>query len=566
VKVWDALAECVEEEGTRALFGLMGDGNLYFMARLLERGVTEVFDVRHEGSAVAMADGYARVSGEVGVASVTSGPGVTHLGSSLTVANRTGTPLVVIAGEIPAMSRGMGTHRQETNQRAFAEASGALFHQLRDVSTVASDVQRAFWLARTHRRPVLLNCPIDMQAAEFPGELTYTPSGARLFPLQRLAPDADAIEKAADLIVSARRPVIVAGLGAIAADAHAAIEALGDRIGSVNATTLRAKGYLEGGWSVGLCGNFSTLPAQAILADADLVILVGASGSTDTAEAVPARARTIQINNTGTVGVGNRIPNHLVFSDAKLALEAILELLVEADYTSVGYRGGSYAATLALDPVETDLQQAQWNVPPDTVDPRRFIRYVDPLLPDPCTIVIGGGHNLSFPCMFLSGGPSRRYVFTYDFGCIGQGIPNAFGAAVANPDHPVVLFEGDASALMTIHDLDVTARYHPRLLVFIMNDGALGAEYHKLQTENFNPKWAQVRTPDFGRLAEAFGNTGGTVRSLSDIDEQVDLFERGTGARYVDVHIPVAVVSAPFRGMFPALAPAVATPRPVTQR
>jgi acetolactate synthase-1/2/3 large subunit len=560
MKVWDALAECVEQEGTRALFGLMGDGNLYFMARLLERGVTEVYDVRHEGSAVAMADGYARVSGDVGVASVTSGPGVTHLGSSLTVASLTGTPLVVIAGEIPSIARGMGTHRQETNQRAFAEASGALFHQLRDVSTVASDVQRAFWLARTRRRPVLLNCPIDMQAEEFRGKLTYTPTSARLFPLHRLAPDAVAIEKATDMIVGARRPVIVAGVGAMAAEAHAAIEGLGNRIGSVNGTTLRAKGYLDGPWSVGVCGNFSTLPAQSILADADLVILVGASGSSDTAEAIPARARTIQINNSGTVGVGSRVPDHLVYSDAKLAVEEILELLLDAEYTATGYRGGSYAASFALDPVDVDLQEAHWDLPPDTVDPRSFIQHVDPLLANPCTIVIGGGHNLSFPSMFLSGGPSRRFIFTYDFGCIGQGIPNAFGAAVAAPDRPVVLFEGDASALMTIHDLDVTARYRPRLLVFIMNDGALGAEYHKLQTENINPKWAQVRTPDFGRVAEAFGNSGGTVRSLADVDEQVDLFERGTGARYVDVHIPVAVVSAPFRGMFPALAPSAPTP------
>lgn len=563
MKVWDALAACVEQEGARAVFGLMGDGNLYVMARLLEHGVTDVYDVRHEGSAVAMADGYARVSGEVGVASVTSGPGITQLGTSLTVASRSRTPLVVIGGDIPIVAQGMGTHRQETDQRAFAEASGALFHQLRDVTTIASDVHRAFWLARTQRQPVLLNCPIDMQAADFRDELHYTPTSARLLPLHRLVPNAAAIERATDLIVGSRRPVIVAGAGAIAADAHAAIETLGDRIGSVNATTLRAKGYLDGPWSVGLCGNFSTGPAQAILADADLVILVGASGSSDTAEAIPARARTIHINSNGTVAVGNRLPDHLLYSDAKLALEAIVELLVEADYTASGYRTERYATALALDPVEADLDEAHWDLPAGTVDPRSFIRHLDPLLPDPCTVVIGGGHNLSYPSMFLSGGPSRRFVFTYDFGCIGQGIPIAFGAAVARPEHPVVLFEGDASALMTIHDLDVTARYHPRLLAFIMNDSALGAEYHKLQTEHFDPKWAQVRTPDFGRLAEAFGNTGGTVTALTDAQEQVDAFQRGTGARVVDVHIPVDVVSAPFRGMFPALAPSAPAPTTV---
>jgi acetolactate synthase I/II/III large subunit len=560
MKVWDALAECVEQEGVGAMFGLMGDANLYFMARLQEHGVTRVYDVRHEGSAVAMADGYARASGAVGVASVTSGPGVTQLGTALTVASRTGTPLVVVAGDIPSKVKGMGTHRQDTDQRAFVEASGALFHQLRDATTVASDVQRAFWLARTRRRPVVLNCPLDLQAAEFRGDLHYTPTAAVLFAQHALIPDADAVEKAADMIVASRRPVIVAGAGAVGADARASIDALGDRIGTANATTLRAKGYLDGPWSVGICGNFSTIPGQAILADADLVILVGSSGSADTAEAIPARARTIQINTNGTACVGARTPDHLLYADARLGLAAIVDRLSEAEYTAAGYRGGSYATTFAQDAVTADMEEASWDLPAHTVDPRSFIRCVDTLLPDGCTVVIGGGHNLTFSSMFLSGGADRRFVFTYDFGCIGVGIPIAFGVAVATPDRPVILFEGDASALMTIHDLDVTARYQPRMLVFVMNDGALGAEYHKLRSENFDPRWAQIRTPDFGRLAEAFGNSGGDVRSLADLDGQMRAFTEGTGPRYVDVRIPTAVMSPSFRGMYPALAPPARAP------
>jgi acetolactate synthase-1/2/3 large subunit len=555
MKAWDALAECVEQEGVRAMFGLMGDANLFFMARMLERGVVSIYDARHEGSAVAMADGYARATGGIGVASVTSGPGVTQLGTALTVASRAGTPLVVMAGDIPSTVKGMGTHRQDTDQRAFVEASGALFHQLRDATTVSSDVQRAFWLAQTHRRPVVLNCPIDTQAAEFRGDVRYTPTKALLFRQQPLIPDAEAIEKAADMIVASRRPVIVAGAGAVAAGAKAAIEALGDRIGTANATTLRAKGYLDGPWSVGICGNFSTIPGQAILADADLVILVGCSGSADTAEAIPSRARTIQLNTSGTVGVGARTPDHLLYSDARLGVDAVLDRLIEAEYTAAGYRGGGDATTFAQDAVAADMDAAGWDLPADTVDPRSFIRAVDTLLPETCTVVIGGGHNLSFPSMFLSGGANRRFVFTYDFGCIGVGIPIAFGVAVATPDRPVILFEGDASALMTIHDLDVTARYQPQLLVFVMNDGALGAEYHKLRSEGFDPKWAQVPTPDFGRLAEAFGNSGGTVRSLADVDQQMRAFTHGTGPRYVDVHIPTIVMSPAFRGMFPSLAP-----------
>src|SRR5690242_8444784 len=117
-----ALAESVRAEGAEAVFGLMGDGNMDFLVSLLDAGDVPVYDARHEAAALAMADGYARVAGGVGVCTVTQGPGVTHLGTSLAVASRARTPVVVVAGDIPAGMR--GEHDQELDQRRFAEAAG----------------------------------------------------------------------------------------------------------------------------------------------------------------------------------------------------------------------------------------------------------------------------------------------------------------------------------------------------------------------------------------------------------------------------------------------------------
>ena len=312
MRVADAVADSVRAEGVTSLFGIMGDGNMYFLTRLLEQGETRVYDARHEGSAVAMADGYARATGDVGVATVTSGPGVTQLGTSLTVANRHGSPIVVIAGDVPTSLRGMGSHRQDMDQRAFVQASGALFHQLRGPSTAAADVQHVFWLARTRRQPVVLSCPIDLQNSEFAGETHYIPSRTPIPATPPLTPGAQAVEKAADMLAAARRPVLLAGAG-VTTDARPLIDKIADRVGAALVTTLPAKGYLDGAWSVGLCGSLSTVGGEAVLAAADLVVLIGASGSAETAEAIPTTARTIQINTNPLVMVGNRPPDHLVY-------------------------------------------------------------------------------------------------------------------------------------------------------------------------------------------------------------------------------------------------------------
>jgi thiamine pyrophosphate-dependent acetolactate synthase large subunit-like protein len=242
------------------------------------------------------------------------------------------------------------------------------------------------------------------------------------------------------------------------------------------------------------------------------------------------------------VTVGTRQADHFVYGDAKIALRGIEQLLEDADYRAPGFRSGRYDEYFTHDPASLELEQMPWDPDPGTVDPRVVVKQLDRLLPDQCTVVVGVGRFWAVPAMFLNGRQSRRFLFTYDFGTIGQAVPTAFGVAAALPDHPVVVFDGDASVMMHIHELDTTARYQPRMLVFIMNDGALGAEYQKLLDSNLDPKWALVRPPQFARVAEAFGNQGGTIASVSDVQREVEAFQSGSGTRYVDVRIPALPV------------------------
>jgi thiamine pyrophosphate-dependent acetolactate synthase large subunit-like protein len=551
VKVHDALAEAFRVEGVKAIFGLMGDGNMDFLGSVLEQGVISVYDARHEGSALAMADGYARASGEVGVCTVTHGPGVTQLGSSLTVAARHGTPLVVLAGDLAAASKGIGA-RQDLDQRRFAEATGALYRDLRARGTVADDVQQAFWLARVRRLPVLLNCPVDLQESELPGGFEYQPSTSRIGRRPLLTPDDDAIEAAADLLAQARRPVIIAGEGAMLAVAREAIEAIGERVGAAFATTIRAKGYLDGPWSVGICGNIGSAKAEAVLSRADLVVFVGTSANTNVTAGggLFSNARTVQIDTDPTSTVGGHPADCLVVGDARLALEAILHLLTEADYRAPGIRSGADEEAFKADALALELEEADWDLAPGEVDPRRLVGEFDRALPLDCTIVVGVGHFFTTPAVYLNGHRSRRFLFTYDFGCIGQAVPTAFGVAVADPSRPLVVFEGDVSALMHVHEFDTMARYAPRMLVVVLNDGGLGAEFHKLRAKGKNPSWSAIRPPDFGRLAEAFGVSGSTLDGPGQAAPLVERFLYDQGPHVVDARISRSVVARYYRKSF----------------
>ena len=546
VKVYEAIAQAIRAEGVKAIFGLMGDGNMDMLATILDRAEIPVYHTRHEGAALAMADGYARASSDVGVCTVTCGPGVTQLGTSLTVANRHGTPLVVIGGDTQTTLKGMGG-LQDMDQRAFVQASGGLWHALRGPNTVGADVQHAFRLARTHRQPVFLNCPIDVQDMEGPGGLKYTPSKTSIGSRPSLRADAAAVGKATDMVAAAQRPLIVAGDGAMTTGARDAIDALADRVGAALATTVPAKGYLDGPWSIGVVGSFSTIRAEPIVAAADLVVFAGASGSPNTMAGIPPTARTLQIDTNPAATLAGRSADHLVVGDVRQVLEEVEKLMGEVGFTAGGFRTGSHREMFQLDPLAAELSQVEFELPTGTVDPRHVIQQLDRLLPDEASVVIGVGHFWSFPTMYLSSRRKRRFHFTHDFGCIGQAIPIAFGVAIAEPSLPVICFEGDASALMSVHEMDTTGRYQPHLLVFIINDGALGAEYHKLGSKKLNPNWSTFPTHDLAKVAQAFGNAAGTVTDLDQLAREVRAFHEGEGARFVDVRTSPTVISRPYR-------------------
>src|SRR5258705_2973226 len=168
MKVYEHLATCFAAEGVDAVFALMGDGNMGFLGSLASTPGVKLVQVRHENMAVGMADGYFRTRGSVGVASVTYGPGLTQIPTSLMVAGRHHSPVVVFAGEPPQSDRYPGS-AHDMNQRALMEAAEAAYMTVASPASAAQDVAKAFDRARAERRPVVLAAALDVQYAEVDG-------------------------------------------------------------------------------------------------------------------------------------------------------------------------------------------------------------------------------------------------------------------------------------------------------------------------------------------------------------------------------------------------------------
>ncbi|MEK7681945.1 MAG: thiamine pyrophosphate-binding protein, partial [Chloroflexota bacterium] len=229
--VAEAVIQALKEEGTERVFSLMDVYNMDLL-QALEAQKTTIIRGRHEHGVVLMADGYARVSGRPGICSIGAGPALTQIGTALTTVKRHGSPVLVIFVDTP---KGDRHNLKIFDARPFVEAMGAHFVAAASPRSVKADVQRAFRLLRSGAGPVVLSLPLDVLNQNLEAEWKYE---ATEVPDQRIQPAAEAVEYAAILLKGAKRPVILAGKGAVASGAREQIEALADRTGALLATTL----------------------------------------------------------------------------------------------------------------------------------------------------------------------------------------------------------------------------------------------------------------------------------------------------------------------------------------
>jgi len=543
---YELLAEAFVAEGVSVIFAIIGYGNRHFLGEVAKKGI-RVVTARHEGAALAMADGYARAGAGVGVVSVHYGPGVTQLPTSMMVASKHGTPVVAFAAGLSRDVRHRGGPL-DLDERGLLEASGALVVELVRPEQAFETVQRAFQEARERSTPVALLAPIDLQEATVDHAPQPPPAvglatgdqASRAGAAPVAVPAQESLRQAAALLQHAKRPVVLAGRGARSPQAKALALDVADRLGALVATTFGAKGLFDGHpRSLGTAGGFSLPADRQLLEQADCVLAVGAglnAWTTDKGKLFRAATVIHVDHDAAAFGRASVLPQLRLLGDATSALSCLSQLLRESG-PAAGWPRAVLDDLAGTDARESAIANERFTVEAGTVDPRQFMLEFDAALPDNAAVVVGGGHFMGFALQYLKNSPARLFELVFDFMTTGQALPSAVGAAIACPDRPVVAIEGDASVLMHIQELETAARSGVSLLVLVLNDGALGAEYHGLVADGMPGDVALASTPALADVAVALGGAGMTVTSQDQVNEIMTWYEPKRGPHLVDVRI-----------------------------
>ena len=492
--------------GADHVFGVVGSGNFHVTNALVAHGARFIA-TRHEGGAATAADAYARVSGRVGVVTVHQGCGLTNAMTGIAEAAKSRTPMVVLAAE-PAAGAIRSNFR--VDQDALARAVGAVSDRIHGPESAVADTARAWRVATGERRTVLLNLPLDLQAAV--ATAAAPPLAPAVHPPR--ASD-DAVAALAGLLAGAERPVFIAGRGAL--DARAEIAALAAACGALLATSAAAKGLFAGDdWSLDVSGGFATPLAAELIGAADVVVAWGASlnmWTTRHGALVDSGATVVQVDlDPGALGAHHRVDLGIV-GDVRQSARAVTAALPRE---TSGYRTDEVRARLGA---EGRWRDVEYEDEGDTehIDPRTASIALDDILPRERVVAVDSGNFMGYPSMFLSVPDRRGFCFTQAFQSIGLGLASALGAALATPDRLPVAACGDGGFLMAIAELDTIRRLGLGMLIVVYNDNAYGAEVH-----HFGPAGHPLSTvvfpeTDLAAIARGYGCAAVTVRQPGDL-------------------------------------------------
>ena len=503
--VAELVGRALAELGVGHAFGVVGSGNFHVTNALRDGGVPFVA-ARHEGGAATMADAYARTSGRVGVLSVHQGCGLTNAMTGITEAAKSRTPMLVVAADTGAAAV---RSNFRIDQDALVTAVGAVSERVHSPVSALADTVRAYRTAVEQRRTVVLNLPLDVQAAD-------APEGWRVPPLPALVPvrpSAAAVAALGELIASAQRPVFVAGRGA--RGAREELLALAEASGALLATSAVAAGLFEGEpWSLGISGGFASPLAAELITGADLVVGWGCALNMWTmrhGNLIGPGARVVQVDlDADAIGANRPVDLGVLGDVAETATDVLAAL------------GGRRAGYRTVDVRDAIAERVRWRTVgyddltgPDGIDPRTLSIALDDALPAERTVAVDSGNFMGYPSAYLRVPDQHGFCFTQGFQSIGLGLATAIGAALARPDRLTVAALGDGGALMAVSELETVVRLGLPMVVVVYDDRGYGAEVHHFTGADL----ATVTFPetDIAAIGRGFGFDAVTVRAPDDV-------------------------------------------------
>jgi acetolactate synthase I/II/III large subunit len=533
----DAIMECLKAEGVDAVFGIPGGANLPTYDAIYDAGIRHIL-CRHEQGAGHAAEGYAKASGKVGVALATSGPGATNLVTAIADAVMDSVPTVFITGQVRTELLGTDGF-QEADVTGITMPIVKHSLMIQDPREVPAAIHEAFHIARTGRPgPVLVDIPQDLSRAD----INYEPVDSVHLPGYQPTTEGNAkqIRLAAKALANARRPVIYAGGGVINADASAELTELcrADRF-PVTCTLMGLGGYPapDPQW-LGMLGMHGTRTANYAIDEADLICAVGARFDDritgKLAEFAP-RAKFIHID-VDPAEISKNVPAHIpIVGDAKKVLPKLVReyRALEADGSRLDgwwerIRGWQDKHPLRYD----DSSDSE-------IKPQYMIEAMYEATGGEAIITSDVGQHQMWCAQYFHFSKPRRWINSGGLGTMGFGLPSALGAQVACPDQPVICLAGDGSLQMTSQELATAVTERIPVKVFVMNNFYLGM-VRQWQELFWDRRYSAVNltgSPDWVKLAEAYGATGMRATEKETLVEVMKEALATDGPVVVDVHV-----------------------------
>lgn len=546
---YQLLARTLRSQGVDVIFGLMGDGNLYALDSFVREEGGRFVKVAQESAGVLAAMGYHSMTGKLGVATVTYGPAFTNTVTALVEASRAKTPMLLLAGET---APGDWQNLQSVDQQSIAFAAEAGFVRATSARSLASDLTRAISRAFSERRPIVLAVPVSLMWDEVDNErMTAAPLTT---PLAGGA-SREVLEIAAGVLATVRRPIVIAGRGAIDDASRQAVLDFARRIGAPVATTLKARDLFTGEpENLGIFGGLATDAATEIFTAADAIIAFGARlNQYTTAEGSLSKDRVIIQVDADPQALGQfTTPTVGIVGDAATVASELRVIVDEADIPTTGFsssemleriakHGTLRALATAARPTASEL--------PGTVDLWAALARLDALWTDSRILVMDAGRFAPIAFGQLRVGHPSRYVHAIHFGSIGLGMGTAIGAATAEPDRPVLLVTGDGGFMLGgLTEFNTAVRERSDLVVAVLNDGAYGAEHIQFRRKGMSTESSLIPWPDLAPVADALGGRGYTVRTLAELDRVLALLEHRDRPVLIDIKLDPEAVAVGLDG------------------
>jgi len=509
------IARVLKARGVKRVFALCGGHIMPIWMRLDHEGIA-IVDVRDERAAVHMAQAHAELTGEVGVALATAGPGLTNAMTGIANAHVSRAPILVLSGVSPRPQENRGA-LQDLDHPALVRSITRYARTVREPALVPAELDEAWARALGEGGepgPAFLDFPTDTLRAPIPAALRLDEHIAPK-PRAETYPDPDAVARATDLLWSARRPLVVSGRGA--RNAGPELVRLLDRVGAA---------YLDSGESRGLVPDDHPSAVAAmrgrVMGDCDLVLTVGKRLDFQLAYGSPAifgEAKFLRISDVASELRDNRRGEAEVLASPARTLAAMLEAAgnrdaaVDADWiaalrTGHAERAGRLKETMASAAPGSDGR----------MHPNRLLGALQDQLDDDSIVVVDGGDFLSFARVGLS---APAMLDPGPFGCIGVGVPYGIAAALEYPARKVLVASGDGAFGFNAMEIDTAVRHAAPLVIAVANNGAWQVEVHDQTVSHGKVVGTQLQFSDHAAMARAFGMHGERVEKAEDLPDAI---------------------------------------------